>query len=220
MRICSATAILIHVTQAHYFSDDPTSANRRTEIVVPLAGQPRTVTTASGVFSGDGIDRGTGVLLAHTPDPHPHGAILDIGCGWGAITLDTALRAPEATVWAIDVNARAREVCAENASALGATNVRVAAPNEVPEHLRFTEIRSNPPIRVGKAVLHEILLTWLPRLEAGGVAYFVVAKQLGALSLERWLRETLAGTHTVERSARSKGFHVIRVTRGHKQSAT
>ena len=80
--------------------------------------------------------------------------------------------------------------------------------------MRFAAIWSNPPIRVGKAALHDMLLTWLPRLEAGGTAYLVVQKNLGSDSLQRWLAQALpAGTFSVSRHASDKGFRVLAVTR-------
>ena len=80
--------------------------------------------------------------------------------------------------------------------------------------MRFAAIWSNPPIRVGKAALHDMLLTWLPRLEAGGTAYLVVQKNLGSDSLQRWLAQALpADTFSVSRYASDKGFRVLAVTR-------
>jgi 16S rRNA G1207 methylase RsmC len=175
------------VTQ-HYFSETPAGEYRAREIEVDLAGAPRTVTTSAGVFSPEHLDRGTAVLLRALDDAgEGSGPILDIGCGWGPIALDAALRAPEREVWAIDVNERSRELTLQNAARLGLANVRVAAPDEVPQELRFAEIRSNPPIRVGKDALHGILRQWLPRLAEGGAAHLVVAKHLGADSLQRWI---------------------------------
>lgn len=194
----------------HYFSEAPSGDFRPREIEAVLGGSPRTVLTAGGVFSPDHLDRGTEVLLRTAPglDAAPAGPVLDIGCGWGPIALDAALIAPERDVWAIDVNARSRELARENARRLGLGRLRVAAPEEVPDDLSFAEIRSNPPIRVGKEVLHGILRLWLPRLRPEGAAYLVVAKHLGADSLQRWIAAEFPGLE-VSRAGRDKGFHVI-----------
>ncbi|MBP1327555.1 16S rRNA G1207 methylase RsmC [Leucobacter exalbidus] len=144
------------------------------------------------------------------PDPSPTGPpILDIGCGWGPIALAAALNHPGREIWAIDVNERSRELTRTNAARLGLTNVRVCAPSEVPDDISFAEIRSNPPIRVGKEALHEILQQWLPRLVPGGTAHLVVAKHLGADSLQRWIGAEFPQLE-VSRFTRSKGFHVLR----------
>lgn len=195
----------------HYFSATPRGELIAKPITVTLAGKPRTVQTAGSVFSPDHLDRGTEMLLKHTPLAS-RGPILDLGCGWGAIALEAALDAPEAEVWAIDVNERARHLTEANAHALGLTNIRVTDPTRVPADLRFHEIRSNPPIRIGKQALHELLETWLPRLDDGGTAYLVVAKHLGAESLQRWITDTFPFL-TVDRLAREKGFHIIRAAR-------
>lgn len=202
----------------HYFSEAPAGDLRPREIEVELAGETRTVVTAGSVFSPEHLDRGTEVLLrslhrAGVGDEAPAGAILDLGCGWGPIALDAALGAPEREVWAVDVNERSRALTAQNAARLGlADRVHVAAPDAVPAELPFAEIRSNPPIRVGKEVLHAILSEWLPRLAPGGIASLVVAKHLGADSLQRWIAAEFPFLE-VERADRSKGFHVIRAVR-------
>ncbi len=91
-------------------------------------------------------------------------------------------------MWAVDVNRRARELTAANAAAAGLGNVIVAAPDDVPDDVRFAAIWSNPPIRVGKVALHELLLRWLARLDHDAEAVVVVQRHLGADSLAEWLR--------------------------------
>ncbi len=197
----------------HYFSANPSSDTRERQIHVTLAGLPLTLTTAAGVFSPDGLDRGTRVLLGSVPPPAHEGALLDVGCGWGPIAITMALDSPAARVWGVDVNERVLGLARANAAAAGADNVTVALPDEVPADLRFRTIWSNPPIRVGKDELHQILLTWLPRLEVGGDAWLVVSKDLGGDSLQRWLRESLDAGFHVSRASTDKGFRVLRVHR-------
>ncbi|RRD61781.1 class I SAM-dependent methyltransferase [Leucobacter sp. OH1287] len=197
----------------HYFSASPSSPSESKRLSVTLGGQAAEVLVAGGVFSGSGVDRGTAVLLKHLPDPPATGDLLDIGCGWGTISLDAALRSRDLRVWGVDVNERALSLTRQNADLLGLNNVTACFADQVPTDLSFAEIRSNPPIRVGKKVLHELMLTWLPRLSVGGSAFLVVAKKLGAESFERWLAESFTDGFQVSRFARDKGFHVIRVLR-------
>jgi len=197
----------------HYFSASPESDARPRQIHVTLAERPLTLTTAAGVFSPDGLDRGTRVLLGSVPPPAAEGALLDIGCGWGPIAITMALHAPDAQVWGVDVNERVLGLARANAAAAGTANVTVALPGDVPADLRFRTIWSNPPIRVGKDELHQILLTWLPRLEVGGDAWLVVSKDLGGDSLQRWLQQTLDAAFHVSRATTDKGFRVLRVHR-------
>ncbi|HYN29997.1 MAG TPA: methyltransferase [Dermatophilaceae bacterium] len=197
----------------HYFTAAPASADERRRVRVRLAGRELEVEVAPGIFSPGGVDRGTAVLLASVPDPPPHGTLLDLGCGWGPLALTLALRSPAATVYAVDVNERAVDLTAVNASALGLGAVRASGPDGIPESVRFDRIWSNPPVRVGKAALHDLLLTWLPRLAAGGVAHLVVAKNLGADSLAGWLPGALGEGYAVRRLSTSGGFRVLEVAR-------
>jgi 16S rRNA (guanine1207-N2)-methyltransferase len=201
----------------HYFSAEPASAAERRQLRVFLAGQELIVETAAGVFCPDRVDMGTAVLLAHAPAPPTTGNLLDLGSGWGPIALTLGLRSPEASIWAVDVNQRALALVRDNAEVLGINDVRALTPDEVPLDIRFGAIWSNPPIRVGKTDLHDMLLTWLPRLESGGTAYLVVQKNLGADSLQRWLAEQLEalepGAFNVARHTTAKGFRVLAVHR-------
>ncbi|GGE61193.1 class I SAM-dependent methyltransferase [Nesterenkonia cremea] len=204
------------MSSSHYFSVSPDSPFERRRLQVELEGRPVTVSTAGGIFSPEGVDKGTAVLLKHVPDPAPTGHLLDIGCGWGPIALTMAMRSPKATVWAVDVNERSRTLCAENAAALGLENVQVMAPEEVPSAVRFDTIWSNPPIRVGKKVLHELLELWLPRLAEDTEAWMVVQKNLGADSLLTWIRSMLASVgedFSADRPETDKGFRLLRVRR-------
>ncbi|WDZ85329.1 class I SAM-dependent methyltransferase [Micromonospora cathayae] len=201
------------MTGDHYFSPHPTGPSSRREVEFSVAGRDYTLDSAGGVFSADRLDPGTAVLLrkAELPGTGTGGALLDLGCGFGPITCVLATQAPAATVWAVDVNERARELTAGNAARVGvADRVTVAAPDEVPDEVTFAQLWSNPPIRIGKDELHVLLLRWLPRLAPDGVAWLVVARHLGGDSLYRWLTEQ---GWQVERHASQKGYRVLRVTR-------
>lgn len=198
----------------HYFTAAPASPAERRTMTVDLAGHRVTVHSAGGIFSPDRVDVGTSVLLREVPDPRrnppPTGTLLDLGCGWGPVALALGLLSPDADVFAVDVNERALDLARANASSLGLKRVQVCCPDEVPAQVRFAQIWSNPPIRVGKAILHDLLRTWLPRLEPGGTAYLVVQKNLGSDSLQRWIATDLG--MPCERHATSRGFRVLAVT--------
>ena len=192
----------------HYFDERPSVASQLEVVDVALADVAFTLATDRGVFSHGHLDTGTSLLLREAPAPSPAGDLLDLGCGAGPIAVALALRAPGATVWAVDVNVRARELTAANAARNGVGNMRVAAPDEVPDDVRFATIWSNPPIRIGKQALHELLLHWLGRLEVGGTAVLVVQKHLGADSLHAWLdAQGLRTTRTASRS----GFRLLEI---------
>jgi 16S rRNA (guanine1207-N2)-methyltransferase len=196
---------------AHYFSATPAGPFTRKPLTVELAGQTRRVQTSTGIFSPDGIDKGTAILLAEVPDPAPEGNLLDIGCGWGPIALTMGLKSPAARVYAVDVNERCITLTNENAASLGLANVTASAPEAVDPELRFDTIWSNPPIRIGKEELHSLLKLWLPRLAPGGTAWLVVQKNLGADSLQRWLAAELDESFSVSRESTSKSFRILTV---------
>jgi 16S rRNA (guanine1207-N2)-methyltransferase len=194
----------------HYFSAQPAGELALRQIDVTLAGTPYRVTTAPGIFSPQHIDTGTQVLLANVPAAPPGGDLLDLGCGWGPIALTLALESPRATVWAVDVNERALDLVRRNSHMMGLENVNACRPEDVPDSVRFTTIRSNPPIRVGKDVLHGMLQHWLPRLDHDSDAWLVVQKNLGSDSLQRWMDGEFPSLQ-VSRAATNKGFRVLRV---------
>ena len=178
-----------HPQPGHYFDDQPDAPSDPLFVDVTLPDTAFVMETDRGVFSHGHLDTATSMLLRAELPIASSGHLLDLGCGAGPIALTMARRSPGATVWAVDVNARARELCIRNADRNGLTNIRVAAPGDVPPDLRFATMWSNPPIRIGKVALHELLQLWLARLDADAdaSASLVVQKHLGADSLQHWL---------------------------------
>jgi len=192
-----------------YWTNRPDAESRPGEVSLLLPDVDLRLTTDRGVFSSDRIDRGTRFLLLDGPPP-PGGPVdlMDLGCGYGPIACTLATRNPEATVWAIDVNERARDLCRANALAAGLDGVRVTTPDEVPDGLSLAGLWSNPPIRIGKKALHDLLDRWLGHLAPDGTAHLVVQRHLGADSLARWLDDR--GWPTTRRGSR-KGFRLLDV---------
>ena len=191
----------------HYYSADPSVPFKRQPVRADVWGHSLQLASGSGVFAQGRLDVGTAVLFRETTPPATGRSYLDLGCGYGVIAAGLAVTRPEAEVWAVDVNERALLLTRENAASLGVGDrVRAAVPDDVPSGQRFDEIWSNPPIRIGKELLHQLLLTWLPRLAPGGRAVMVVGKNLGADSLQRWLGDQ--GFPTT-RLASAKGFRVL-----------
>ena len=193
---------------SHYFMT-PEGPEERRRITARIWGQDHTFTTANGVFSGGRLDLGTSVLLRSVDAP-PDGPLrlLDLGCGYGPIAVALAGACPSAQVDAVDVNDRALELARLNAAAAG-VRVRVGRPEDF-EGAVYDQIWSNPPIRIGKDALHDLLSTWLDRLTPDGVAHLVVGRNLGADSLQAWLA---AQGWAVTRTAGAKGFRVLGVRR-------
>jgi 16S rRNA (guanine1207-N2)-methyltransferase len=198
-----------HEPANHYFSAAPQSAQDERVVEVLLPDLAFTIRTDSGVFAHGRIDAGTQLLLAQVAELPAGGELLDLGCGAGVIALTLAQRCPAARIWAVDVNPRARDLCARNAAALGLANVEVRSPEDMPSDLRFAGIWSNPPIRIGKAALHNLLDQWLWRIEPDGEIWLVVSRHLGADSLQRWLTERGAVTSRVTSKA---GYRILTAT--------
>ncbi|MGI5952187.1 MAG: class I SAM-dependent methyltransferase [Brooklawnia sp.] len=195
---------------SHYF-ETPDRSGRRHEVRATIWGRDYTFTSAPGVFSAHRLDIGTRVLFRSTaPPPADTRRLLDLGCGFGPIAIALALECPNAQIDAVDVNDLALELTRHNALHHQVeARVRTARPELVPDDGPYDEIWSNPPIRIGKPALHQLLTTWLPRLRPGGLFWLVVGKNLGADSLQAWLEDQ--GWPT-QRVASAKGFRVLRGT--------
>ncbi|MDR0432159.1 MAG: methyltransferase [Bifidobacteriaceae bacterium] len=205
---------------SHYFKSAPLDRGTLRDLQVVIAGRPVTVATAAGVFSASRIDLGTAVLLrtlARLGPMHglpPAGLLVDLGCGWGPLTLTMASLAPRAQVAAIDVNQAARELTEINADRLGLTNVVTLDPSETAALTSVDAIWSNPPVRIGKAALVELLTDWTARLAPDGQADFVIGRHLGADSIQAQLNQL---GHPTDRLASAKGDRVLRT--GHPRGA-
>ena len=175
-----------------------------------LADGTFSIQTDTGVFSHGRVDAGTKVLLMEAPALPTTGNLLDLGCGAGPMAMTMARRSPQSSVWAIDVNERARQLTRDNATSLLLTNVTVTTPDDVPPELLFDVIWSNPPIKAGKKELHDLLTRWLGRLTPAGVAVLVVNKNLGSDSLAKWLGDL---GWNVKRISSRQGYRVLLVRR-------
>ena len=197
----------------HYFNPQPAVPSQRRSTRVQLPDLSFEFHTDAGVFSHGRLDAGSKILLMEAPALPEEGIFLDLGCGAGPIAITMALRRPLAQIWATDINERARQLTRDNARHLKISNLTVADPNEIlnadsPEIPTFDVIWSNPPIKVGKAALHDLLVTWLAHLSPEGIAVFVVHKNLGSDSLASWLT---AQGWKVARLASRQGYRVLSV---------
>jgi 16S rRNA G1207 methylase RsmC len=194
--------------RSHYFDAEPAVESKPRTLHLRAGNVDVELQADRGVFASRAIDLGTLTLLKEAPPPPAQGELLDLGAGYGPIAIALARLSPGARVWAVDVNERALELTRANAAAAKTPNVMAALPDDVPDELTFVAIYSNPPVRVGKATLHDLLQRWLPRLAPGGKAYLVVQRNLGADSLATWLE---AQRYRVHRVKSKKGYRVLAV---------
>lgn len=198
----------------HYFSANPDTPAISTDLKIEIFDRQFDVVTMPGVFSHRGLDKGTAVLFRKVPfDSLPPTAhILDLGCGWGPISLALASTYPDASLFSIDINERALALCQQNLMKAGFHTITALEPvmyeKFVNDGIKLDLIWSNPPIRIGKTALHDLLLRWLNLLASDGVGYFVIQKNLGANSLSKWLEDQ---GFQVNKLGSAKGFQVIKV---------
>ncbi|MBQ3268575.1 MAG: class I SAM-dependent methyltransferase [Clostridia bacterium] len=189
----------------HYYTENPASAHDERRIVLSILGQELTFTTDAGVFSRDGLDRGTELLLEALPELT--GRVLDLGCGWGAVGVALGKKYPALGIVMTDINSRAVELARRNLAANGVKAEVVQGDGFQSVAGDFDAIVTNPPIRAGKAVIYGLFAQARDRLRPGGALYLVIRKQQGAPSALKYLREIYAGAEVIDRGS---GFHVIR----------
>ena len=189
----------------HYYTENPNSAHDEWQVDVRALGNDLRFTTDAGVFSRDGLDRGTEVLLNALPEPH--GRVLDLGCGWGAVGVALGKKYPGLEIVMTDINARAVDLARRNLAQNGVRATVVQGDGFEAVTGSFDLIITNPPIRAGKAVIYGLFAGARDHLNPGGALYLVIRKQQGAPSALKYLREIYAGAEVIDRGS---GFHVIR----------
>ena len=189
----------------HYYTETPTSAHDQRRIALKALGNELTFVTDAGVFSRDGLDRGTEVLLNALPPLA--GRVLDLGCGWGAVGVALGKRWPDLDIVMTDINSRAVELARRNLAENGVRATVVQGNGFAAVEGSFDAIITNPPIRAGKAVIYGLFAQARERLKPGGALYVVIRKQQGAPSALKYLKEVYGQAETVDRGS---GFHVLR----------
>lgn len=189
----------------HYYTENPNSAHDERRIALRALGNDLTFVTDAGVFSRDGLDRGTEVLLEALPPLE--GRVLDLGCGWGAMGVALGKRYPALDIVMTDINSRAVELARRNLAENGVTAAVLQGDGFDAVEGRFDAIVTNPPIRAGKAVIYGLFARARDYLEPDGALYVVIRKQQGAPSALKYLKEIYSRAETVDRAS---GFHVLR----------
>lgn len=202
----------------HYFDASPAKLGATKKVTFRFDTTDFNVQSASGVFSNRGLDKGTQILL-HFLEKNPklledlnssEKTLLDLGCGWGPISIALASRCPKSQIVGVDINPNAVALCNKNAQSNGFENIQAKTPQDLPDNLKVHEIWSNPPIRIGKQALQELISDYLNRLHPNGRAFLVVNKNLGADSLAKWINANPAFRGECHKVASSQGFRILR----------
>lgn len=188
-----------------YFTNDKLPSNVcRTECFV--LGNKYTFLTDNGVFSKDGLDFGSRLLLESIPLDEVGGKILDMGCGYGVFGIVLA-RMTEAHIDMVDVNLRALHLTERNIKENHVKNISVFESNCYANiSSKYSSIITNPPIRAGKKIVYDMVMNARDYLEDNGKLFLVIRKEQGAKSLIVDLKKI----YTVEVLAKKKGFFIIK----------
>lgn len=188
-----------------YFAENPDAKHDIHELKVELLGQQMTFLTDAGVFSKKMIDYGSRVLLS-TLDFGKGETLLDVGCGYGTLGL-TLAKAQELEVTLVDINQRALDLARKNADA-NQVSADIFQSN-VYENVtgQFHHIISNPPIRAGKQVVHEVISGSYDHLLADGDLTIVIQKKQGAPSAKTKMEEVFGNCETLKKD---KGYYILR----------
>lgn len=189
---------------SYYFTNDDSIVSEEKEHVVNIKNQEFHFLTDHGVFSKRGLDFGTRTLLETIDLSEIQGRVLDFGCGYGPIGIFIK-KNTNSEVEMIDVNKRSIGLAVKNAK-LNNVNVKIYESN-LYENVEgtFDYIISNPPIRVGKEMLYQILFDAKKYLKENGKLIFVIHKDQGAKSAIRDLEKE----YKVSVLGKNKGFYVI-----------
>lgn len=189
----------------HYYTQEPVSAHDERRVSFVVLDNELNFVTDAGVFSRDGLDRGTELLLEALPALS--GRVLDLGCGWGAVGVALGKRWPGLEIVMTDINRRAADLARRNLAANGVAATVVTGDGFEAVTGDFDAIITNPPIRAGKAVVYGLFDSARRFLRPGGALYAVMRKQQGAPSALKYLREIYATAEIIDRGS---GFHVMR----------
>ncbi|WP_243299662.1 class I SAM-dependent methyltransferase [Bacillus litorisediminis] len=193
----------------HYYSRKPEVMSNRSTVIFQRHNRSIRFTTDAGVFSKKEVDFGTRTLLESFEPPQVQGPFLDVGCGYGPIGITIALDYPERLVHMVDINERAIQLAEENAEANRAENVNIYESEgfgSVTEN-NFAAILTNPPIRAGKQVVHDILRKSYDHLVQNGELWVVIQKKQGAPSAKEKLEEIFEEVEVVKKN---KGYFILK----------
>lgn len=188
----------------HYFTNDENIKSNEKVHEVFINDNKFKFISDNGVFSKRGLDFGTRTLLETLPIENINGDVLDFGCGYGPIGIYVS-RLTNSNVDMLDINKRSVELSKKNAE-LNEVSVNIFESDIYSNvNKKYDYIISNPPIRVGKKILYEILFKAKDYLKENGELWIVINKDQGAKSTAKELEEI----YEVEIVKKNKGFYII-----------
>lgn len=193
----------------HYYSSNPSIESKPFTFEYKLKGHSFIFTSDLGVFSKSEIDFGSKLLIDSMIVPTVKGNVLDVGCGYGPIGLTLAKENPNRQVEMVDVNERALQLARKNSEQNKIDNVSIYQ-SDLFENVKddsFAMIVTNPPIRAGKKVVHEIFEQSYQHLTDNGELWIVIQKKQGAPSAIEKLESIFSEVEVV---VKKKGYYIIK----------
>ena len=189
----------------HYFTNGDLPSNIQ-QVDSFLLGHKFKFLTDNGVFSKDGVDFGSRLLLESIPLNELGDQVLDVGCGYGTFGI-VINKITGVKVDMVDVNKRAVHLSNRNIKENGCSNIKTFVSNAYENvEEKYTTIVTNPPIRAGKEIVYSIVMGAKDYLEPNGKLFLVIRKEQGAKSLISDLQKI----YNVEVIERKKGFYIIK----------
>ena len=193
----------------HYYTNSPTSEHEERSFRAVFAGRVLAFDTDAGVFSKQHVDPGSELLCRALPDDLS-GRVLDMGCGWGAMTIMTLAKCPDVRMTMADVNERALALAVSNVQKNHMEAEALISDGFERIEGEFDAVITNPPIRAGKAVIYKMFEDAKAHLCEGGKLYLVIRKQQGAPSALKFLKELYQKAEVIERDG---GYWIICCTK-------
>ena len=193
----------------HYYTAAPSSQHEERSFRAVFAGRVLAFDTDAGVFSKQHVDPGSELLCRALPEDLS-GRVLDMGCGWGAMTIMTLAKCPDVVMTMADVNERALGLAVSNVAKNRMEATAVLSDGFESIEGEFDSVITNPPIRAGKSVIYKMFEDAKAHLREGGALYLVIRKQQGAPSALKYLKELYAKAEVIEREG---GYWIIQCTR-------
>ena len=192
----------------YYYTNNPTSEHEERHFTSVFMGRTLAFETDAGVFSKQHIDPGSEILCKSLPELH--GRVLDMGCGWGAMTVMALARFPALDVTMADVNERALDLAVRNVQKNGMQAKAVLSDGFERVEGEFDAVMTNPPIRAGKAVIYRMFEDAKAHLAEGGRLFLVIRKQQGALSAKAKIEEIFGNCEVINKE---KGYYILKSTK-------